>query len=732
MVLRRLAAFVLVALTTACLQPKPAPKLDAPTRVHSAVVLTHPDKADVDAAPDAVHDAIATSLTARNLLAQPADVASLAADFARKRATQDRLQLLSTRAAAAGEPFVLLTEATPRFYSLLSGRYRWDVDLRVTFAPTEALDQAHSRSWHLTAMLDYAHQDEVDALVSSAPHIADRVARVVDGFLTGYDGAPVSVATAPAAAETDPLHPGAAIYFVMVDRFHNGDPSNDGAVDTADPQAFHGGDFAGLQQRLSWLSDLGITSVWLSPIFAMRDEKFHGHGAFHGYWVEDFGKIEPRFGGEPALSQLNAAFAQHNLTLLLDVVLNHVAMDAPLLAQRPDWFHHNGPITDWNDRGQLEHHDVHGLPDLAQENPEVYEHLLGHSLQWLDALQPAGFRLDAVKHVPSSFWSRYNEAVRTRAGPHFVMLGEDLDGDAARVSQTMRDGGFNAMFDFPLHFALVDVFCDDAHPGRIASVLTADRLYPDSVGARRQGLVTLLDNHDLPRILSRCHDDEQRVRNALAFMLTARGTPSFTWGTESGLRGSTEPDNRADMRFELTATGEAMKRWLAVRRETAAITSGYDVLLSLGPRHLEYARVAGTQTVVVAINQGTSIRPLQLPDAEWRNLETGAKLRQPRAAPGVSVYIADVTIPRATGEVEVEFRVKNAPPGELRIVGSGPELGNWDPLRAPRADAVRLPIGAAFAYQPVVIAANAQVQWAGSDRFLLARATRVDIDFNAP
>lgn len=720
---RRLLAplLFLVFWGTACVQARPAPKLAQPAAVRAAYIMGYADKPDITGVPDKVADEVAAVLGARNLQPQAPDLGALTPAFERKRATTDRLELLAAQATQAGEPFVLLVETTPRFYSLLSGRYRWDVDLRVTLAPTQALDQAQTHDWELSAFLDFSHQDHVDALVYSATPIADRVARLVDQFLTGYDGASLAqVPTSPSSVGTHPLAPGAAIYFVMVDRFQNGDPTNDGAIDLADPHAFHGGDLQGVTQQLDWLQTLGVTTLWLSPVFEMREEKFHGHGAFHGYWIEDFGRIEDRFGGEAALEELSSALSERGMNMMLDVVLNHVAMDGRLLQEKPHWFHGKGGITDWSNREQILTHDVHGLPDLAQENPEVYDHLLSHSLKWLDVVKPAGFRLDAVKHVPDAFWTKYNRDVKKRAGPGFVMLGEDLDGDPARVAHTMRTGQFDAMFDFPLHFALVDVFCRDAHPGRLASILFADRLYPAQVGERREGLVTLLDNHDLPRILSSCGNDVDRVVDAVRFMLTARGTPSITWGTESGALGASEPDNRADMVFREHPIGDALKRWLSLRREHRALTHGTDRILRLGPSTLVYARTSPEETIVVALNRNSAPLALELPDADWRNLETDAVMRAPQAAPGVSVWRAPIALPVPVSTAEVEFRVTGAPTGgEVRIAGSGPELGNWDPTRAPKAGKIRLPVGGAFAFKPVVVMPDGAVWDSGDNRYVL-------------
>ena len=87
------------------------------------------------------------------------------------------------------------------------------------------------------------------------------------------------------------------LYFILVDRFSNGEPKNDSTIDASDLQAFHGGDLQGITKNLDYLEKIGVDAIWLSPIFSMRDTKFHGHGAFHGYWTHNLDDIEPRFGG---------------------------------------------------------------------------------------------------------------------------------------------------------------------------------------------------------------------------------------------------------------------------------------------------------------------------------------------------------------------------------------------------------------------------------------------------
>src|SRR5205085_650563 len=145
-----------------------------------------------------------------------------------------------------------------------------------------------------------------------------------------------------------------------------------------------------------------------------------------------------------------------------------------------------------------------------------------------------------------------------------------LDGEPQKLARLLHEGGFDALFDFPLEFALTDVFCRDRHPGRIAATLQQDEVYPDA----RAQLVTLLDNHDLPRLLAACGGELKRAAGALALLFTSRGTPSLTYGTEAGLSGKGEPENRADMRFDDAPLRDTIARLARVRREHPAFAEG--------------------------------------------------------------------------------------------------------------------------------------------------------------
>jgi glycosidase len=725
----RLAALVCVLALAGCLRHKPPVRYARPARVAFAVIDDDVYHRSSTGAPEALRARVQQEIADRNLAPAPVDPRRLLPAFSRARDTERRLELLGQ--AAEGAEYLLLVETRVRFYDLLAGMFRWTVSVKITVAEAGAPARASSRQLELPAILQYEHEKEPEALLAVATEITRQAGLLLDDYLGGR--LPTAAAAAPAAD---------SIYFVLVDRFRNGDPANDGEVDPRDPAGWHGGDLRGVIDRLDYLRDLGVKTVWLSPVFKTRYAPFHGHGAFHGYWTEDLTRIDPRFGTEAELKQLSEGLHRRGMRLILDLVVNHVGYDAPLLREHPDWFHRNGTIRRWDDPTELVTHEVHGLPDLAQENPAVYAYLLRASRQWADRLGLDGYRLDAVKHVPLDFWSRFNRELR-RAHDHFVLLGELYDGAPDVVDRVQRQGAFTHMFDFPMAFALRDVFCGGRPAGRLGAVLSTRRLY-----ASPDRLVTFLDNHDLPRVRTVCHGDVGRVEQALTAQFALAGIPALTYGTEAGLEGAGEPENRGDMVFDdpgARGLKEHVRRLLALRAGHPALAAGATRILGLADGLLSFVRVAGDEAVLVGLNTAAAPRRLSPPAAlaglELRDALTGAA--GPAAlevGPGETrLLVARAPRPAALDELrrppagrralEVSVGGAELAPGEsLVVVGSGPELGNWSPRAgagpfekrgARYVASLALPLGVVFAYKLVVRTTGGEARWEpGEDRYV--------------
>ncbi len=732
-----LTALVMLA-SGACMKSPPAHRLTKPTAI--AVAFVHDKGAELGAVPAGFVEAIDQALGERNLVASNIDLSSMAPELARKRASKDRLASVARNAGAA--ELLLLVEMRAAYYSQINGRYRWTVYIKLSLATLGALDDATIVSFDLPVMLSFDHQRDQEALAYAAAPVARKLGQELDDFLAG-----LNLETQPVSASSSGEKPGLGpIYFVMLDRFANGDTSNDGQVDAADPQAFHGGDLRGLIDHLDYIKELGFQTLWLAPIFRMRTEKIGEHGAFHGYWTEDLRTLEPRFGSDAELVELKQELEARHMTLVLDMVLNHVGYDTRLVSEKPGWFHGLGNVEDWDDPVQLTTHDVHGLPDLDQDNPEVYSFLLDASLQWIETLSPIGFRLDAVKHVGASFWKRYTHDVAKHAGQGFTTIGELYNGDPAQIASGFAEGGFDHLLDFPLYFAMSDAFCKGKHLGRLASTLSLDRLYSDA-----NALITFADNHDLPRVYSACGENDARVEALLSFMLAMRGLPAFHYGTEAALTGAEEPANRADMVFgDSPRFASVVRRLLELRQAHQVFTNSNDWPVQVDAQHLAYLRRGDKEALLVLVNMSDAAWNFEAP---WP-LHGASDLLASSSLSGGSVTVAPVStrillLPApsvqaakgGTRKLVIDASASGA--SELYLVGGGPELGNWDPKRAPHAQVkgdghfhfeIELPAASVSAYK-LVRPDGADFRWESREnRYLVvddAAATITTIQFES-
>jgi hypothetical protein len=304
------------------------------------------------------------------------------------------------------------------------------------------------------------------------------------------------------------------------------------------------------------------------------------------------------------------------------------------------------------------------------------------------------------------FWSKWNADIKAAAPSNFMSLGELLDGDPSLVAKAWRGGGFTSMFDFPLAFAMGDVFCRGESPSKLAAVLTNDRRYPDP-----SKLVTLLDNHDLPRIMSVCGGNVDKVRAALAFMFTTRGLPSIIWGTEIGMEGSKEPENRKSMIFSEHPLKNEIAFWLQARAKNPALADGIEVVLAASSEGVVLGRIASSQIALVVVGREGGVRP-SFSAGRWA--EASKELVPPGGWKGSSmtVFVSEVNSDayrgfQASHEPQWRTGVKRRSitfegPAGTFVVGIGPELGDWNPAKALALPAtVELPLGGAFEFKTI-------------------------------
>jgi glycosidase len=453
------------------------------------------------------------------------------------------------------------------------------------------------------------------------------------------------------------------VYLIMPDRFANGDPTNDdppisrGLFDRTKNRYYHGGDFEGIIEHLPYLKALGVTALWLTPIYDNANrlngrERYNNEDItdYHGYGAVDYYAVEEHFGTLDQFRELVDKAHALGIKVIQDQVANHIGPYHP-------WVH-DPPTPTWLNGSEAEHLsnswrtwtliDPHAtpamqkstlegwfagiLPDLNQNDPEMSRYLIQNTLWWIGRTGIDGIREDTLPYVQRPFWREWTAAIKA-AYPAFRVVGEVFDTDPALVSffqggKSRFDGvdsGVDSLFDFPLQAAIHKVFAGDAPIRELAQVFAHDWLYVDP-----NRLVTFAGLHDQPRFMNAPHATSGGLERAFAFLLTARGIPMIYYGDEIGMPGGGDPDNRRDFpggwkgdshdAFEVEGrTGDERKLVAAVQRLThlrassEALRHGRMIELLAEDRVYAFARVTSQDRAVVAFNNSPQAQALHIP-----------------------------------------------------------------------------------------------------------------------
>lgn len=420
------------------------------------------------------------------------------------------------------------------------------------------------------------------------------------------------------------------LYFVLVDRFADGDPSNNMDVDIHDKGHFHGGDLKGLTAHLDEIADLGVTAIWINPLVKNIDGAVTGAGfpdyAYHGYWADDFYALDPRFGTEADLKAFVDACHQRGIKVLLDVVYNHAGYDSHYTTdpRTKSWLRVES-------RGTCGSDDltscVSGLPDFKTELPEVADFLMKAHLGWAQRSGVDGFRLDTLKHVDHPFWQEHRRRTRAQLGQGFFLLGELWGGDAESLTPWFEPDEINAGFDFSFQGSTLG-FLEGR--GRTA----AFNHYLETRHRAKAGhyLAHFLSSHDVDGALYLLKGDVARFRLAAVLQMTTLGIPTIYYGEEVARPGGTWPENRSNMpwgnRQILPGAGEPRdeslrafyKTLIATRRAHPALSRGTHTAVAKEGDLLAFLRrdAESKDAVVVAINRGDKpeVLTFQAPE-EW-------------------------------------------------------------------------------------------------------------------
>ncbi len=461
----------------------------------------------------------------------------------------------------------------------------------------------------------------------------------------------------------------AILYAVLLDRFADGDRANDQDVQPEDKGTFHGGDLVGLAAHLDELADLGVTALWITPVVQNIPGFVTGAGfpdwAYHGYWADDFTRLDPRFGTEAELRALVEAAHARGMAVLLDVVYNHVGYGSHYLTDPATrgWLRSEEAGTCGTDDLTL---CVAGLPDLKTELPQVADYLMDAHLGLARRVGVDGFRLDTVKHVSHDFWRRHRERTRSELGPGFFLLGEVWGGNTQVLDPWFAGDELDAGFDFGFSGSALAFL-----QGRGRTV--AFEHYLEGRQAVRPGhlLAHYLSSHDVPTALYLLGDDRELFRLAALLELTVRGIPVIDYGEEVGRLGGEWPENRSDMpwgdrpvepgagRPRDEALRRDYQRLIALRRAHPALWRGDHAALSTDGDLLVFVRrdPEGPDAVVVAVNRGA--------------VPATASFEAPGPWTTATDAWAGGTVPVADGRIELTVPAKGA-----RILVVGPRAGS--------------------------------------------------------
>ena len=411
------------------------------------------------------------------------------------------------------------------------------------------------------------------------------------------------------------------IYFIMVDRFNNGNPKNDLEVDVNDPKAYQGGDLQGIIDKLDYIKDMGFTAIWLTPIFKNEPK------GYHGYWTEDFYEVEENFGTLEDFKKLVDEAHSRGIKVILDLVVNHTGYNHPWLndSEKSEWFHDQNDIMNWRNQEEVENGWLYGLPDLAQENDETKKYLLDMAKWWIKETDIDGYRLDTVKHVPKAFWEEFSKEIKS-VKEDFFLLGEVWDDDPRYVAEYAKTG-IDSFVDYPFYNEATRIFSSPNESlGRLDTIWARNNTLYDNPYV----LGNFIDNHDNIRFtrmaLQNKQNPETRLKLALTYLYSAPGIPIIYYGTEVAMDGGQDPDNRRLMNFR-TNNDELISyvsKLGELRNELHSLTRGdYEMLYDEGGMAV-IKRTYKDEVAVIAINNSTETQKVYLSNEQ---LEADKELR---------------------------------------------------------------------------------------------------------
>jgi glycosidase len=365
------------------------------------------------------------------------------------------------------------------------------------------------------------------------------------------------------------------IYLIMPDRFANGNPKNDSNEATVEklnrdlPGGRHGGDIEGIIKNLDYISSLGATAIWSTPLCEDNDKAF----SYHTYAQSDVYKIDPRYGTNEDYVRLASEMHKKDMKLVMDYVTNHWGIEHWMMKDLPtnDWIHQFENFTQTNHKRStindinaskidtdicLDGWFVSTMPDLNQKNPLVLNYLKQNAIWWIEYADLDGFRVDTYNYSDPEGIAAWTKSI-TDEYPNFNIAGEIWMQSQAQMAYWQKDSKIGAIqnynsnlptvMDFTLHDALGTVFNEDDGTWDTGMVKVYDNFSNDFLYPNPDNILIFAENHDTNRINEIYKNDFKKYQMTMALIATVRGIPQLYYGSEIGMSGDKEKGD-ADIR----------------------------------------------------------------------------------------------------------------------------------------------------------------------------------------
>ncbi|UMB61823.1 glycoside hydrolase family 13 protein [Lutibacter sp. A80] len=469
-----------------------------------------------------------------------------------------------------------------------------------------------------------------------------------------------------------------AIYLITPDRFANADPLNDivegmreTKIDRKDDYARHGGDIKGITAHLDYISDMGFTAIWATPVLENDMEE----SSYHGYAITDFYNPDPRFGTMDEYIELATKSKAKGLKFVMDQVANHIGIEHWWMHDLPskEWINYqeeflNGELVITNHRRTVNQDNyasekdknlmnegwfVSAMPDLNQKNPLVANYLIQNSIWWVEMLDLGGIRQDTYPYPDKDFMSNWAGAIMNEY-PNFSIVGEEWSLNPLLIGywqkgQLNKDGyqsNLTSTMDFPMQHAIVNAL-NEAESWDTGFVKMYEGLANDFSYANPSKIMIFPDNHDMSRIFTQLNEDFVNTKMALGYILALPRIAQIYYGTEVLLNDTAKPGDHGLIRSDFPGgwhtdkinafTGKGLsekqqemqlylKKVLNYRKNSEAIHSGKTVHFAPDNGVYVLFRLLGDEVVAVILNKNEKTIELDLNKFEEIGLQ-GKKVK---------------------------------------------------------------------------------------------------------